>query len=95
MPDGVNDDLGFGRLVENEIGIWRCRYAADRRIIHARADIRMRQQKIDDELNARLNIAGTLRRVSRDVVEDRIEIGERRKSVAKLHKPCLAHAART
>ena len=30
-----------------------------------------------------------------DVIEDRAKIGKGRKSVAKPHRPCLAHTART
>jgi hypothetical protein len=71
MPNGMDDDFGLGRLIENEIGIRRRRHSADGRIVRAGADIRMRQQKIDDELNARLNVPGALRRMSRDVVEER------------------------
>ncbi len=53
MTDSMDDDFGFGRLIENEIGIRRCRHAADGRIVRARADGRMRQQKIDDDLDMR------------------------------------------
>jgi len=34
-------------------------------------------------------------RLGRDMVEDRVEVGKSRQRVAKIHKPCLAHAART
>jgi len=40
------------------------------RIVRASADVGMRQQKIDDDLNAGVNAPRTLRRMGRDVVED-------------------------
>jgi hypothetical protein len=43
MADGMDDDLGFSNLVENEIRIGRRRQAANDRIIGANADKRMNQ----------------------------------------------------
>jgi hypothetical protein len=83
MTNGVNDDLGFGSLVENEMRIRQCRHAPDGRVVRAGADARMQQQKIDDRLNAGLHAAGTLRGTSRDVTEDRVEVGKSREGVAK------------
>jgi hypothetical protein len=47
----MNDNFAIPDLVEHEIGVWRGRHPADSRIIRARADIRMHQQKVDDRLN--------------------------------------------
>ena len=64
-----------------------------RRIAGARADVRIRQQKIDDGLKPRLNLAGTTRRMCRDGIEDLAEVNEGRTGVAQPHKPCLTRAA--
>jgi hypothetical protein len=50
---------------------------------------------IDDGLNAGLNTLSTPQRMGRDIIRDRAKLGERRNRVAKPHKPCLAHTART
>ena len=54
MTDGVDDDLGLGRFVEDHIGIGQGRHAPDGRIVCARADAGIQQKKIDDRLNAGL-----------------------------------------
>jgi hypothetical protein len=66
----VNDDLGFRGLVKNQIGIWQRGHAPDGRIVRAGADAGIKQQKIDDRLNARLNAPRALRRIGLDVIED-------------------------
>ncbi len=55
MAHGMDDDLGFGRLVENEMGIRQCRHAPDGRVVCAGANMGIHQKKVDDRLNARLN----------------------------------------
>jgi len=80
----MDDDLGFCRLVENHVAVRQCRQAPNGRIIRAGADAGIQQQKVDDRLNASLNAPRALRRVGRDVIEDRVEVGEGRKSVAEL-----------
>src|SRR5712691_8424197 len=95
MADGVDDDLGFGDLVEDEIRVRRGRQASNDRIIRADADMGMNQEKVDDRLYARLNPLCALWRMGRNVVEDRGEVGTGRKGVAKLHRPCLTQTDRT
>ena len=70
VTDGVNDDLGFRGLVENQIGVGQRGHAPDTRIIRASADAGIQQQKVDDRLDARLNTPRALRRMGRDVIED-------------------------
>src|SRR6202035_6066675 len=56
-----------------------------------------RQQWLADleGVDAGLNPPRALWRVGGDVIEDRAKVGKSRKGVAKLHRPCLAHTART
>src|SRR5262245_31422173 len=95
MPDGMNNDLGLRGLIENEIGVGRRRYPADGRIVRAATDMRMPQQKVGEDLNAGLDSPRALGRMGGDVVENCAEVGEGWKGVAKPHRPCLAHTART
>jgi hypothetical protein len=55
MSDGVDDDFGFGDLVEDEIRIRCRRQTPNGRIISPNADVGMSQKKTDNGLNARLN----------------------------------------
>jgi len=94
MANSMDDDLGFGDLIENQIGIRRYRHAPNGWVVRAPADVGMKQEKINDGLHARLNAPYTLRRAARDMIEDRVEFGECRKGVAEPHRPCLDHTAR-
>jgi hypothetical protein len=72
----MDDDLCIGRLVEHEIRVRQHHQATNRRIVRARPDVRMKQEKIDEGLNTGLNAPGSLRRRSSDVIEKRGEIGK-------------------
>src|ERR1700761_1934327 len=91
----MDDQLDVGCLVENHVWIRQGRHPPNGQVIRQRADVGMCQKQLDYDLNTRLNTPRALRRKSRDIVENRVEIGEGRKSIAKLHKPCLAQIART
>lgn len=95
MPNGVNVDLGFGRLIEYDIGVKRHGKPADSWIVRANADVRMKQKKIDKNLDTRLNTPRPLWGTGLDVFKDRVEFDKRRKGAAKPHKPYLLHTART
>ena len=77
MANGVDDDLVSGDLIEDEIRIGRCRYAANAWIGRRRADIGILHEQVDDGANAGLHVARALRGPADDVVEDLIEISER------------------
>ena len=94
MTNSMDDDLGLGDLVENQIGKGRYRHAPDGWVVRSPADVGMKQEKIDDGFNACLNAPCTLRRMSRDIIEDCFKFGERRKGIAEPHKPCFDHTAR-
>ncbi len=70
VTEGVNDDFGFGDFIEDEIGIRRGCQAPDGRVVRRGADVRVKPEKGDDELNARPDASRALRRVGRDVIED-------------------------
>ena len=70
MTDGVDDDLGFRDLVENQIRIRQRGHTPDGGIVRACANTGMSQQKIDDCMKPGLHSPGALRRMGRDVVED-------------------------
>jgi hypothetical protein len=55
MTNGVDDDLGFRGLIENQVGVRQGCHATDGRIVRTRADARIKQQKIDDRLYAGMN----------------------------------------
>jgi len=59
----MNDDFGFCGFVKNDVRVGRCRQTADSGIICAHADVRVKQEKVDNSLNAGLN---ALQRPSRD-----------------------------
>jgi hypothetical protein len=61
MTHGVNNDFGFSGLVKNDIRIGRCRQTANGGIIGANADVGMKQEKVDNSLNASLDALGSLR----------------------------------
>jgi hypothetical protein len=52
VAHGVINDLGFRGLVKNDVRVGRCRQAADGGIIRAGADVGMKQEKVDNSLNA-------------------------------------------
>jgi hypothetical protein len=91
----MDDKLLLRRLVENQIRIRHRRHAANGGIIGAGPDVRVLMQQIDEDLDAGLNAAGSLRRLGGYVVEGGSQVGKGRKSVAKLPRLCLAHTART
>jgi hypothetical protein len=95
MANGMNDNLGFGNFVENQIRLGRCTQTTNNRIVRPNTDVRMSQQKIDDALQASLNTLRPSWRMCGNIVEDRVEFGKRRKGIAELHSPCLAQTART
>jgi hypothetical protein len=64
-------------------------------IVSPRSDERMARQKIDGQLDFRLNAFGAPRRVGLDVLKDGLEVVERRPRVANPHRPRLAQAACT
>ena len=90
MANSMDDNLGSGDLVENQIGIRRYHHASNDWVFCAPAHIGMKQEKIDDRLHARLNAP----LVMLDMVEDCVEFGKRRKGVAEPHRPRLDHTAR-
>jgi hypothetical protein len=57
MPDSVNDDLGLGNFLEDQIRVWRRRHAADDRIVGSAANVGILQQQLGDRANAQLNAA--------------------------------------
>jgi hypothetical protein len=61
MTDSMNDDLGLGGLVENEVAVARSPDTPDNWTIRMGCDDGMQQQRIDDGLNAGWNAASTLR----------------------------------
>jgi len=61
MANGMDDDLGFRGLVENQVWVRQRCHASDGRIVRACADAGIQQQKVDDGLNAGVNAPGTLR----------------------------------
>jgi len=61
MANSMDDDLGFRGLVENQVGVRQRCHAPDGRIVRACADAGIKQQKIDDCLNAGLNAPRALR----------------------------------
>src|ERR1051325_7669803 len=91
----MDNDFGVGRFVKDEIRVRRRVQAANNRISGADPDMRMRRKKVDDRLGARLNAFGALRRMRGDVIKCRAEIGQGRKGITDLHRPCLAQVART
>ena len=91
----MDDDLGLSDLIKNKVGIRRRCHASDGRVVRARADLGVKHQKVDDRLNAGLNTSRSTRRIGGDVIENRIEVSESGKSIAKPHNPCLLHIART
>src|SRR5262249_32674853 len=95
VPNGVNDDFGLWGFVENQIWVRRRGHPTYRRIVRAAADMRMQQQQVGQALNTGLDAPRALRRMGGHVIKDRAEVGEGRTGVPKLHRPCLAHTART
>ena len=58
MANRVDNHLGVGRFVKNDVRVRRRVQAANNRIGCADPDVRMGRQKIDDRLDARLNPLG-------------------------------------
>ena len=86
MADAVDHNCVLSRLVEDQIWIWRDNHAPQARVAGQLAGMRMVQQQIDDDLNACLNMPGTLRRSLTDVVEHPVEFGSAAQGVAKSHR---------
>ena len=61
MPNGVDDDLSFANLIEDEIGIWRGAQPPYSWIIGRDSHVGMVRQQIHDGLNAVLYAARSLR----------------------------------
>ena len=61
MAHGMDDDFCFCNFIKNEIGIRGRREATDGEIICAGADAGMKQEKVNNSLNASLNALGSLR----------------------------------
>ncbi len=48
MTNGVDDDLGLGYFVEDEVRVRRCRYPTNGRFIGPNANVRVSRQQIDN-----------------------------------------------
>jgi len=57
MTNGMDNDFALTDFVKDEIRIRRGRHPPDKRIVRAGANVGMKQQKIDDRLNAGVNSA--------------------------------------
>ena len=78
MPHGMDDEVVACDLVKDQVRVGRCVDAADGLIVRLYSDVRMRQQQIDNCLDAGVNSRGSLRRTPYDVMQDGFEIGEGR-----------------
>jgi hypothetical protein len=66
----VNDDLGVGHLVEDEIWIWLRRHAPNGGIIGYRTSQRIPEQQIGNRANSSLDAFGSLRGTINDVIQN-------------------------
>jgi hypothetical protein len=55
MAHRMNDNLGLGNLVENNIRVGWCRQAADHGIVRLAPDVGMEREKVGHGLDPRLN----------------------------------------
>ena len=67
MAHPMNNELVLGRVIENQIGIGRSHHASKAALACKLAGMGMLQLEIDDGLNARLDMTGTLRRARLDI----------------------------
>src|SRR5271166_3454831 len=95
MPDGVYDDFVGGRFIEHEMWVRGDDQTPGPRIVRLRPNERVARQEADGRPDFRLNALRAARVAMCSVLEDRLEIGERRTRIANPHRPCLAQAART
>lgn len=82
MAQRVNNDLSIGCFVEYKIRIRRRRNAPNGGIVGHGARERIPQKQIGDRANSAVDTFGSLQGSISDVVQNRREIGERRKRVA-------------
>jgi hypothetical protein len=68
VADCVDNYFGRRRFIEDQIGIRRCRHAANNAVVGANADVGMIREKVDDGSYARLNTLGALRGVRVDKI---------------------------
>src|SRR5579863_7671293 len=78
VTDGMNNDLGFSRFVKDEKRVGGYQQPLDTGIVRASADVGTPQQEFGERLDAGLDPPRALRRVSCDVVQNRVQIGESR-----------------
>ena len=95
VTNGVDDDLGFSRLVEDQIRMGCRREAADAGVVRAGTNVRIAWQEFDEGADTRLNPASIMRRVGLNKVKNCAQIGQGRASIAQLQRPCLSHTACT
>lgn len=95
MPDVMNDNFVVTNFVEHQIRIRRHNQTADSWIVRAPAHQGVGRQKIDEGFNPGLDADRASWRARREVIKKFVKIGERRKGVADLHRPCFAQTART
>jgi hypothetical protein len=69
----VNDDFSVGRLVEDEIWIWRRRHAPNSWVIGHRASQRIPEQQIGDSANSGMDADGSLRGYNPESMQGRRE----------------------
>jgi hypothetical protein len=91
----MNDDFSVSRFVEDEIGIRPRRHSPNRGVVGHSASLRIPQQQIGHSANSNLDTRSALRGTINDVIQNRFKVSKGRKRIAQLHRPCLAHTART
>ena len=75
MAYAMNDNLVLGRLIKNQVRIRRGNHAPQTALARELTGMGMPQQEIDNDLNACLHMAGTLRRPLLDIGQHLIEFG--------------------
>src|SRR5579862_5881811 len=95
MPHRVNDDFFVAGFIEDQIRIRGYRHTSHGGIAGACAYERVSRKSFNGGLNSRLNTARALWRMAGDETENVVEVRERPKRIADLHKPCFAQTART
>ena len=95
VPNSEDDNPRLVRSVENHIGIWPHNSAADIALSGKAPGIRVICEQSNHGLEPLLDVVGTLRRTSINVVENFRKLPERPTCVANLHSPCFAQTART
>lgn len=77
VADGVDDDLGFRGLVEDQVRVRLGRHSANSGHVGPRADVRMKWQQGDDRLDATLDPVGTPGRVVDNGIEQGTQVVKR------------------